>query len=166
MATGTNDGFYSSTQSALASAESTKLASSAQEPEQEKAMNWLAWVVELQNKMTVWWQKRELEERQAFKEQEEAKWAARKKETHRQVHLHDGIAKAEMARIRQERQEQGNAMKNELKEMEEVIKSSKEEWMAHGLLLQEKHGYEQSKRVKQRYVCLAHQTVSIFTSVT
>lgn len=129
-------------------------------------MNWLAWVVELQNKMTVWWQKRELEERQAFKEQEEAKWAARKKETHRQVHLHDGIAKAEMARIRQERQEQGNAMKNELKEMEEVIKSSKEEWMAHGLLLQEKHGYEQSKRVKQRYVCLAHQTVSIFTSVT
>ena len=93
---------------------------------------------------------RELEERKAFKEQEDAKWAAKKKETHRLTHMHDGIAKAEMERIRKERQQQGNEMKSELKVMEGEIKALKEEWKAHGHELQEKHGYEQTKRIKQR----------------
>ena len=156
MATGVNDGFYSSTQSALSSVdhdESSSKAAGETMPDgkhQEKTMQWVGWLVELQNNITVWWQKREHEERKAFKEQEDAKWAAKKKETHRLTHLHDGIAKAEMERIRKERQQQGNEMKNDLKVMEGEIRASKEEWKAHGHGLQEKHGYEQSKRIKQR----------------
>jgi len=153
MATGVNDGYYSSTQSVLPSVDHKP----AHEGDggtsgkgQETTMHWVSWLVELQNNITVWWQKRELEERKAFKEQEDAKWAAKKKETHRLTHMHDGIAKAEMERIRKERQQQGNEMKSELKVMEGEIKALKEEWKAHGHELQEKHGYEQTKRIKQR----------------
>ena len=98
------DGYYSSTQTSLATVSpghSPKVAEGP--PEEATLMSWMGWVVELQNHLTRWWGQRDKDERTAFKALEDKKWTERKKELHRQTHMHDGIAKREMERIKEER---------------------------------------------------------------
>ena len=98
------DGYYSSTQTPLTAVSPSKSTEKPEEaPEEATLMSWMSWTVELANHLTRWWGQRDKDERTAFKALEDKKWNDRKKETVLQTNAHDGVAKHEMERIKQDR---------------------------------------------------------------
>ena len=113
-------------------------------------MGWLRWIVEIQNRLTVWWEKRDAAERKEFKAAEEHMFNERKQALHKKTADQFGKAKMEVEAVRQANLTRGAEYKAELEEMKEMAAQQREEWMQFGHELTVQHGPEQMERTKAR----------------
>ena len=105
-------------------------------------------IVELQNSVVAWWERREKEERMRFKAAEDAKWKERKATLHRSTHEHELNAKKQKELVGEERLRQHAGWKDEEAERMALIAQRREEWTETAKSSVRYHGKEQDARIK------------------
>ena len=140
-------GYYSSVSTPLVSPDkvSTQTHALADTADNVSQMGWLRWIVEIQNRLTVWWEKRDADERKQFKETEERVFMERKLALHKKTQDEFGNAKHQKMLSEQEKLARGNEYKAELQEWKALKNLQEDEWKAHGHELTMVHGKQQAE---------------------
>ena len=140
-------GYYSSVATPLVSPDkgNTGTHALADAADNVSQMGWLRWIVEIQNRLTVWWEKRDAEERKQFKETEERIFMERKQALHKKTMDEFGNAKQQKELSQQEKLARGAEYKAELQEWKALKNLQEEEWKAHGHELTQVHGKQQAE---------------------
>ena len=106
-------------------------------------------IVEIQNSIMGWWERREKEERAAFKAQEDARWKERKATLHKQTHDAELNAKRQKEIVTEDRLHDHSGWKDEEADRMVMIAQRREEWTQGAKGLVNKHGKEQAAKNKE-----------------
>ena len=106
-------------------------------------------LVEIQNSIIGWWERREKEERAAFKAQEDARWKERKEALHKQTHDAELNAKRQKELVTEDRLKDHSGWKEEEADRMVMIAQRREEWTQDAKGLVSKHGKEQAAKNKE-----------------
>jgi hypothetical protein len=106
-------------------------------------------LVEIQNSIIGWWERREKEERAAFKAQEDARWKERKEALHTQTHDAELNAKRQKELVTEDRLKDHSGWKEEEADRMVMIAQRREEWTQDAKGLVSKHGKEQAAKNKE-----------------
>ena len=113
------------------------------------SMSFFQWVTELQNQVIALWERRDAEERRAFKAKEDARFNEMKRNLHQKTAVQFGNAKARVQLLHEENLQRGQEVKKEQLEMRQVVQAEREQWIHHGHEIIMQHGRDQAARTKQ-----------------